>query len=380
MFGIFKKKLKEAIGIFSRKAEESAEEKVKEEKEEISAVKLGKKQPKEEKKQKKEKPKKEKKKEAKIRAQEEKEGEQKEEVFEEPEQKKEKKGFFRKLSEKITHKKISREQFEKLFWDFEVMLLENNVALEVVEKIKKDLESDLVEKPVRDVEKTILDSLKKSVAEALGQENIDIPEEIKKSEKKPYVIVFVGTNGSGKTTTIAKLARLLQKNRITSVFVAADTWRSAAIEQLDTHAKNLNIPIVKAGYGADPAAVAFDGIAMAKSRKIDVVLIDTAGRQHSNVNLVKEMEKIIRVTNPDLKIFIGESITGNDCIEQIRQFDKAVKIDGIILTKADVDEKGGTAISTSYVSRKPILYLGVGQSYDSLEPFSREKILSSLGL
>ena len=145
-------------------------------------------------------------------------------------------------------------------------------------------------------------------------------------------------------------------------------------------AKKLNVPIVKHDYGADPAAIAFDAIEMAKARNIDVVLIDTAGRQHSNANLMDEMKKIVRVAKPDLKVYIGEMIAGNDCIEQIQSFDAAVGIDGVILSKADIDEKGGTAISVTYVTKKPILYLGMGQEYKDLEEFDKEKILNSLGL
>ena len=198
--------------------------------------------------------------------------------------------------------------------------------------------------------------------------------------EKPYVIVFFGINGSGKTTTIAKIAHLLQKNSLSVVLAASDTFRAASIEQLQEHADKLNIKLIKHNYGSDPSAVAFDAIKHSKAHNIDVVLVDTAGRLHSNINLIDEMKKIVRVTKPDLKIFVGESITGNDCVEQCSSFNENIGIDAIILTKADVDEKGGTAISISYVTKKPILYLGMGQSYDSLEEFNPEKIVASIGL
>ncbi|MBU2589768.1 MAG: signal recognition particle-docking protein FtsY [Nanoarchaeota archaeon] len=295
----------------------------------------------------------------------------------------EKKGFFQKIKSAVGTKKISETKFDELFWELEVAMLENNVAFEVIGKIKQDLKEDLVEKPLKrgDIEGIILKSLKRSVETLFDDtEEIDLIKKIKEKSEKPYSIVFLGANGSGKTTTIAKIAYFLEKKGFKCGLAAGDTWRSAAIQQLEMHAKKLNIPIVKHDYGADPAAVAFDAIKMGKAKHLDVILIDTAGRQHSNVNLIDEMKKIIRVANPDLKLYIGEMIAGNDCIEQIQSFDKAVKIDGAILTKVDVDEKGGTAISVTHVTKKPIYFLGVGQKYNDLEVFNKEKIIKNLGL
>ncbi|MBL7052003.1 MAG: signal recognition particle-docking protein FtsY [Nanoarchaeota archaeon] len=291
-----------------------------------------------------------------------------------------KKSFLSSIREKVVTKKISQRYFEELFWDLEVELLENNVAFEVIEKIKKDLAMDLVDVPIKrgDVEKTIISSLKKSIDEVLDVEKIDIIEKIK--SKKPYVIVFLGVNGSGKTTTIAKFAHLLKEKGFSIVLAAADTFRAASIQQLEEHGRNLGIKVIKHDYGSDPAAVGFDAVKYAKQKDLDVVLIDTAGRQHSNINLRDEMKKIIRVVKPDFKIYVGEMIAGNDCIEQIQEFNKAVTIDGAILSKADIDEKGGTAISVSYVTRKPILYLGVGQEYGKLEKFDSQKIIKTLEL
>lgn len=292
-----------------------------------------------------------------------------------------KKGVFERIKQVIITKKISEEKFNEMFWDLEIGMMENNVAMEVVEKIKQDLKNEIVDKPIKrdEVESAIINSLKKSISEILKLEKPILLNEIKSKKEKPYIIAFVGVNGSGKTTTIAKIAHYLKKNNLRCVLAAADTFRSAAIQQLEEHARNLNVPIVKHDYGADPAAVAFDAIKMAKARNLDVVLIDTAGRQHSNINLVDEMKKIIRVANPDMKLYIGEMISGNDCIEQIQNFDSAISIDGAILTKADIDEKGGTAISVSYVTKKPILFLCTGQEYDNLEEFSPENIMHGLG-
>ncbi|RJQ21379.1 signal recognition particle-docking protein FtsY [Candidatus Woesearchaeota archaeon] len=292
----------------------------------------------------------------------------------------EEKGFFRRMTEKITTKKISPEQFDELFWDLELALLENNVALEVIEKIKADLKSAIVERPVPrgQVEETIVHALQESLSGLFIESPIDIVQKAK--EKKPLVVCFVGVNGSGKTTSIAKMTKYLQSNGLSVVLAAADTFRAAAIDQLQLHADNLGVKLIRHDYGSDPAAVAFDAVKHAEAAKKDVVLIDTAGRLHSNINLVDEMKKIVRVAKPDLKIFVGESITGNDCVEQARKFDEAVGIDGIILAKADIDEKGGAAISVSFVTKKPILFLGMGQEYKDFQPFDKDKLLASLGL
>ncbi len=291
-----------------------------------------------------------------------------------------KKGFFGTIKEKITTKKISKEQFEKIFWDLEVALLENNVAVEVIEKIKDDLTQELVDKPLPrgKIEETVTNTLNTSIEQLLSVDSFNVLEKIK--TKKPYVICFVGINGSGKTTTIAKIAKLLLNNKLSVVLAASDTFRAASIEQLQQHADKLGIKLIKHNYGSDPAAVAFDAIKHAKSKNIDVVLIDTAGRQHSNINLIDEMKKIVRVAKPNLKIFVGESITGNDCVEQAKRFNEAIGIDAIILSKADVDEKGGAAISVSHVTQKPIVYIGTGQDYSDLKEFDPSVIIDNLGL
>jgi len=296
------------------------------------------------------------------------------------EEKEEKKGFFKRLTEVIITKKISENQFEELFWELEVALLENNVAVEVIEKIKDDLKEHLLEKPVMrgKVNEAIIKSLKDSIKGLFDVEKIDIFQKMEK--KRPLIICFIGINGSGKTTTIAKFAALLQKYKFSSVIAASDTFRAAAINQLEEHADKLGIKLIKHDYGADPAAVAFDAVKYAESKGIDAVLIDTAGRMQTNTNLMDEMKKIVRVAKPDLKIFVGESITGNDCVEQAKHFNDAIGIDGIVLSKADVDEKGGAAISVSYVTKKPIIYIGTGQRYEDMEEFDSEKIISSLGL
>lgn len=302
------------------------------------------------------------------------------EIEEPKEETEEKKGLFHIIKEKITTKKINKDQFEKIFWDLEIALLENNVAVEVIEKIKNDLEQEIVDKPLPrgKIEDTVTNTLKTSIEQLLSIDSFNLIERVK--TKKPFVICFVGINGSGKTTTIAKIAKLLLNNNLSVVIAASDTFRAASIEQLQLHANKLGVKLVKHNYGSDPAAVAFDAVKYAKSKAIDVVLIDTAGRIHSNVNLTDEMKKIVRVAKPDLKIFVGESITGNDCVEQAKKFNEAIGIDGIILCKADVDEKGGAAISVSYVIQKPIIYLGTGQNYNDLKEFEPPLIMDNLGI
>ncbi len=294
-----------------------------------------------------------------------------------------KESLIEKIKRKLTTFTLSEADFERVFWELEKALLENNVAVSTIEKIHKDLQKQLVGKSIKrgELEQEIRKTLRKTLEEIL-LEPFDLIERIKKESKgtEPYVIVFFGINGSGKTTTIAKVAHMLQKHKISCILAAGDTFRAASIEQLSEHADKIGIEIVKNKYGSDPAAVAFDAIAHAKARNIKAVLIDTAGRMHSNVNLMEEMRKICKVAKPNMRIFIGEAITGNDAVEQAKEFDQKAGIDAIILTKADVDERGGASISIGQVTGKPILYLGMGQKYDDLEPFKKERIIKSVGL
>ena len=291
-----------------------------------------------------------------------------------------KKGFFSRFTERFTSSKITKSQVEEIFIDLELILLENNVALEVVDKIKESLISKLVNTEVKrsDLQVKVISSLKDSISDILK----DPPNLINiiKSKQEIYVILFFGINGSGKTTSVAKLAHYLKKNNISCVLAAADTFRAASIEQLETHAQRLQVPIIKSQYGADPAAVAFDAISYAKKHHIKTVLIDTAGRMYTKENLMKEMEKIVRISKPDLKLFVGESIAGNDAVSQSQTFNDAIGIDGSILTKSDVDDKGGAILSVSYITNKPIFFLGAGQNYEDLKPFNKDEIIKSLGL
>jgi len=376
MFKFLKEKIKNAVKRFSEKAaeDERAEEIKQELKEEL--IKIEEKESEVEKKidtieEKKEQ----------VKKKEEKELEKKEEKLEEEieELKEEKKSIFSMLKEKFSTTKITEQSFEELFEQVEIILLENSVAVSVINELKEKLKWEIIDRPIKrnEIEREVKESLRK-VLEKILLEPFDFISKVK--EKKPFIIAFFGINGSGKTTTIAKVSHLLKKNDISSVLAAADTFRAASIEQLEKHAAKLKVKVIKHDYGADPAAVAFDAIAYAKAHGIDVVLIDTAGRMHTKTDLMKEMEKICRVAKPDLKIFVGESITGNDAVEQAHAFNESAGIDGIILTKADVDEKGGAIISTSFITKKPILFLGTGQNYEDLEVFDKKKVLDKLGL
>ncbi len=298
------------------------------------------------------------------------------------------KSLFDRIKFKLTNVRISEEEFETYSEDLRMLLLENNVAFEVADKIISELKEKIVGKEIlkKEIEPEIKNSLKDIIANILI-EPFDILEKIKAKHasnasgaKEPFVVLFVGINGSGKTTTIAKVADFLKKKNISCVFAAGDTFRAASIEQIKKHGDILGVHVISQQYGSDPAAVGFDAISYAKKNSIKCVLIDTAGRMHTAKNLLKEIEKISRVCKPDLKIFIGESITGNDAVEQAKSFNESIGIDGIILTKADVDEKGGTALSVGYITKKPILFLGTGQEYKDIEPFDKKKFLKDLGL
>ncbi len=295
---------------------------------------------------------------------------------EETDEKKEK-SIFKRFVKRVSEKTLTEKDIENILKELRMALLENDVAFPVVEKLCDDVKQSLLNKGVKrtKVDETIKESLRNSMLEVMQAGTIDLNEKIK--SKKPFVILFLGFNGTGKTTTIAKFANMFMKD-YKIVLAAGDTFRAASIEQLEEHAKKLGLPIIKHKYGADSAAVIFDAIKYAKAHAIDIVLADTAGRSHSNVNLMDELKKICRVNKPDLKILILDSLTGNDIYEQSKQFDEAVGIDAIILTKADVYEKGGAALSASYTIKKPILFLGTGQEYSCLQEFKPKEIVDNL--
>ncbi len=289
-----------------------------------------------------------------------------------------KRSILEKIKKRVTEKKLSEGDIKDLLYELEVSLISSDVAVGVAEKICNDLKNNLVGKSIKrkQIEKIIKESFRKSILEILDVETFDLLEKVK--TKKPFLIVFLGFNGSGKTTTIARIGHMLQKNNINCVFAAGDSWRAAAIEQIEEHGKKLGINVIKHKYGADPAAVVFDAVKHAQSKDVNVVLADTAGRTHANTNLMEELKKIVRVNKPDLKILVLDALTGNDIFDQCKTFNDAVGVDALILTKADVYEKGGAALSASHTINKPILYLGIGQNYEDLEKFDPNKIVENL--
>ena len=274
---------------------------------------------------------------------------------------------------------ISETKLDDLLWDLEVDLLESDVAYSVIESIKKDIKDELKHVSIErgKIGELVETVLKNAVAHVLKSNELDFNKFIEKN-KKPVVIMFVGVNGSGKTLAIAKIATLLKKYGKSCVMAAGDTFRAGAIEQLSIHAENVGVKIIKHGPGSDPAAVAYDAIDHAKAKHKDVVLLDTAGRSQTNINLMDEMAKIKRVAKPDLIIFVGDALAGNDAVEQAKRFNEVVGIDGVILTKVDTDAKGGSALSVAYTIGKPLLFIGIGQGYEDQIPFNPDWMIENI--
>lgn len=271
--------------------------------------------------------------------------------------------------------KIREETIADILSELELGLISADVALPVAERIRESVSEHLLGKRVRlgtDIDGLIIDAERRAISSILKGCAGDFDASLKRilEGERPAVIMFVGVNGSGKTTTIAKVAYRLRKMGMTCVLAAADTFRAGAIEQISIHAGNLGIRVVKQGPRADPAAVAYDAVEHARARRVDVVLIDTAGRMQTNVNLMGEMKKIKRVVEPHMVVFVGDALTGNDAVEQAITFENEVGLDGVVLCKVDADAKGGCALSIAATLNKPIYFLGVGQEYRNLAKFN----------
>jgi fused signal recognition particle receptor len=294
------------------------------------------------------------------------------------------KGAFSSLAKAVSEKKLSEKDLDDSLYNFQLALMESDVGQDVVESVTGDLKKQLLGVSVersKDLEDFVKEKLRSEVLSIFSQVgDVDILQRVKDSKAKgePFKILFLGINGTGKTTTVAKFANYMKKNGFSVVIAAGDTHRAGAIEQVSEHADRIGAKVVAQRYGADPAAVARDGVLYAKSHYIDVVLIDSAGRMQTNQNLMEEMSKIVRVVTPDLKIFIGDSLAGNDAISQAELFSKYTGFDGAILTKVDADSKGGAALSIAFTTKKPILFLGVGQGYDDLKRFDAKSFADSL--
>lgn len=281
----------------------------------------------------------------------------------------------------VREKTISEKHLEDTLWDLEMGLLEGDVAMEVASNVVDSVKNNLVGRKIKrsnDITEYTFNALKDAVSDIIDIPGKSMTEMIEEKENGPFVVMFVGINGTGKTTTIGKLANYYLKKGYEPVIAASDTFRAGAIEQVTHHADNVGVKIIKHQKGSDPAAVAFDAVEHARAKGKELVLIDTAGRMQTNTNLMDEMKKIKRVSKPDLVVFVGDALTGNDATEQAAKFNDAIDIDGVILTKADADSKGGASLSIGYVIKKPILFLGVGQGYDDIKEYDPEWMLNQL--
>ena len=292
-------------------------------------------------------------------------------------------GAFSSTVKSLGEKELKEKDVENALSDLEIALLESDVAIEVIDSVKSDLKEKLIGLKIdkNEIEKFVRDSLI-SIVSALfdGTEKIDLFERIneKKKMQQPFLILFVGINGVGKTTSLAKVAHMLQKAKYSVVVAASDTFRAGAIEQLRAHTDRLNLKLVAQNYQSDPAAVARDAVLYARSHKTDCVLIDTAGRMQTSTNLMEQISKISKVVQPDMKIFVGDSLAGNDTVNQAREFHRYVQFNGSILTKSDADARGGAALSIVKATSTPIMFVGVGQEHDDLIPFEKKVFLETV--
>lgn len=292
-------------------------------------------------------------------------------------------GIFKQVTSIFTGEvEINEPEVRELLETLELELLESDVAIEVADEIKNDLRDALVGSKIKrgELNSFVKNTIKTTLIRIVKSEKQqDILTKLSDpGAAAPIKILFLGVNGAGKTTTMAKVAKMLMNDGKTVVFASADTFRAAAIEQLQVHADRLGIRNIKRDYGSDPTAVAYDAVNYAKAHSVDAVLIDTAGRQETDLNLINELKKMSRVIQPDLKLYIGESIAGNAILSQVEDFNKAIGIDGVILTKLDCDAKGGTVLSITKSTGIPIVYVGTGQKYEDLEKFDAEKIIERI--
>lgn len=262
----------------------------------------------------------------------------------------------------------SKEKLASITEELKLELISRDVAYEAAEDLANKLRVLINEGVIRD-KKRLVECLRKILLDYFREAgSIDV-EKLAKA-KKPFKIIFMGVNGVGKTTTIAKVAVYLRDRGFRPLMIAADTFRAAAQEQLKKHSERAQVPVFMGRYGVDPAAIAYDGIVYASSRGFDVLLIDTAGRMHTDVDLINELRKVVKVVKPDLRLLVVDALTGNDAVEQARFFNTAVGVDGFIITKFDAYEEGGVPISLVYTLKKPIVFVGTGQDYRDLKLFN----------
>ncbi|MCL4444367.1 MAG: signal recognition particle-docking protein FtsY [Thermoplasmataceae archaeon] len=285
---------------------------------------------------------------------------------------------FRKRLGGIFSSKNREEVFKKSELGGRVLeaLIESDVSVAVAERIS-DISEKFVEKSGGKItESQMISIIRKSVKSVL--DSVEAPVDILKPPKKPYVIMFLGVNGGGKTTTIAKLAALLRSKGSRVVLSASDTFRAGAIEQIAHWSNEVGVELIRHDKGSDPSSVAYDAITHAVARKMDYVLIDTAGRMQNNKNLVEEMKKIKRVAKPDLTLLILDAMIGQDALLQGKTFMDDIGFDGIVITKLDTDAKGGLLISLCYELKKPVYFIGIGQRVEDIMGFDSNWYLDRL--
>ena len=295
------------------------------------------------------------------------------------------------FKKKISTYEITEKNIQTAIRDFKRLLISNDVSLEVANNISKDLTKKMKGKRARrftDLSKMLLEFAEPLLVQTISADkNIDLINEIyskrqrikEKAEKEPIILLILGINGTGKTTTIAKLAYKLKRKKLRVILAASDTFRSGAQEQLKFHAEKIGVKIISGRYGSDSAAVAVDAIEHAKSKYADVVIIDTSGRMAINKDLMEEMKKIKRVSNPDYTILVVDALAGNDATKQAEEFHNAITLDGVILAKMDADARGGALISVTHTTGGvPVLFLGTGQNYPDLELFDPKKYIQKI--
>jgi len=286
----------------------------------------------------------------------------------------------KKIKRKTTIKeKDIKEPLENLY----LSLLSSDVSLEVSEDIKKEIKEILEGREIssgQNLASITKEAIRKTLKKHLKEPDLYLDQKIEKNKKpeEPHIILFLGPNGHGKTTTIAKVGKMLQKKNKKIVLAASDTFRAASIEQLEKWSKKLDVKLIKHDYGADPAAVCYDAKEHAKSKNKDVVLIDTAGRSELDKNLMQQLEKIKKVVKPDQTIYVTEAVAGNAAVKQAEKFNEKIGVDGFIVTKVDTDAKGGCLLSISSVTGKPIHYLGIGQGLNDLKKFKKEWFVNNI--
>jgi len=278
----------------------------------------------------------------------------------------------------------SSSALDNLLEELEWVLLESDISSDAVSAIIDTLRDNLIGSRLRkgaDLSKVVEAALKRSLSSILNAGYWDFNASVQSfidSGDTPVVIMLVGVNGTGKTTTAAKIAKRLQNNGHSVIAAAGDTFRAGAIQQLEAHCENLGIRCISSQRGGDAAAIARDAVESAQAKGIDVVLVDTAGRMQNKTNLMNELNKVRRVANPHLTLFVGDSLAGNDAVDQARMFQEIMKFDGAVLTKLDTDAKGGAGLSIAFATGRPIVFAGVGQGYDDLKQFDPEWLLDQL--